>query len=345
MQLNPAQQQAAEAGDGPQLILAGAGSGKTRTIIHRIGHLIAARGIAPHRILAVTFTNKAASELKSRLSLLIGDEGGGVISGTFHALSLSFLRRYADALGYPKSFQVIDADDQKALIRRLLKARNISSDTLHPGYLLNWIEHCKHAALNPANAPQQAWNDIDMRELYNIYQQELVQHERMDFSDLLLNTVRLLKDFPDIAALLRGRFDHVLVDEYQDTNPAQHAWLQLLCREHRNLTVVGDDDQSIYGWRGADVRHILHFESVWEGAKVHRLEHNYRSTAAILNLANAIIDGNPERHSKQLRATREDGETPFWQVCQDEYDEARHIAAALRNWHQQGMPWREMAVL
>jgi len=345
MQLNPAQQQAAEAGNGPQLILAGAGSGKTRTIVHRIAHLIAACHIAPHRILAVTFTNKAAAEMKLRLNDMIGDDGGGVTSGTFHAISLSLLRRHAEALGYPSAFQVIDADDQKALVKRILKARNISSDTLHPGYLLNWIEHCKHAALGPENAPEQQWNGIDMRELYAAYQQELRRHERMDFSDLILNSVRLLSDHPDIAVLLRARFDHVLVDEYQDTNPAQHRWLQLLCAEHANLTVVGDDDQSIYGWRGADVRHILEFEQVWPGAGIHRLEHNYRSTGAILDLANAVIQANSERHVKTLRTTRDAGELPFWQVCQDDYDEARKIAAALRRWRQQGKAWRDMAVL
>ncbi|HCS13141.1 MAG TPA: DNA helicase II, partial [Zetaproteobacteria bacterium] len=345
VQLNPAQQQAAEAGNGPQLILAGAGSGKTRTIVHRIAHLIADRRVAPHRILAVTFTNKAATELKTRLNQMIGDDGGSVTSGTFHSISLSFLRRHADTLDYPKDFQVIDADDQKALVKRLLKARNISSDTLHPGYLLNWMEHCKHAALGPDDAPEQQWSGIDMRELYAAYQQELRRHERMDFSDLILNTVLLLERHPDVAALLRANFDHVLVDEYQDTNPAQHRWLQLLCSEHANLTVVGDDDQSIYGWRGADIRHILEFERVWPGAGIHRLEHNYRSSGAILDLANAVIASNSERHEKQLRPTREQGEVPFWRVCQDDYDEARQIAAALRRWRQQGKRWRDMAIL
>jgi len=345
VQLNPAQQQAAEAGNGPQLILAGAGSGKTRTIVHRIAHLIADRRVAPHRILAVTFTNKAATELKTRLNQMIGDDGGSVTSGTFHSISLSFLRRHADTLDYPKDFQVIDADDQKALVKRLLKARNISSDTLHPGYLLNWMEHCKHAALGPDDAPEQQWSGIDMRELYAAYQQELRRHERMDFSDLILNTVLLLERHPDVAALLRANFDHVLVDEYQDTNPAQHRWLQLLCSEHANLTVVGDDDQSIYGWRGADIRHILEFERVWPGAGIHRLEHNYRSSGAILDLANAVIASNSERHEKQLRPTREQGEVPFWRVCQDDYDAARQIAAALRRWRQQGKRWRDMAIL
>ena len=345
--LNSAQQQAVEAGDGPQLILAGAGSGKTRTIVHRIGHLIAAHGIAPHRILAVTFTNKAAAELKTRLSDLIGDGGGGVISGTFHALSLRFLRRYADALGYPTSFQVIDSDDQRALVKRILKARNIASEKLHPSYLIGWIEHCKHAGLLPDQVDSQMWSGIDLRELYVEYQAQLKQLERMDFSDLIVNTVRLLREMPDIAVALRSRFDHVLVDEYQDTNPVQHEWLTLLCSEHHNLTVVGDDDQSIYGWRGADVRHILDFENIWQGSAVgiHRLEENYRSTASILKLANAIISDNSERHEKVLKPTREDGLKPAWKVCNDEYDESRQVARFLQKRRDQGIAWDDMAVL
>jgi ATP-dependent DNA helicase UvrD/PcrA len=343
--LSPAQQRAVEAGEGPQLILAGAGSGKTRTIVHRIGHLISHRRIAPHRILAVTFTNKAAAELKHRLSMLIGDDGGGVVSGTFHAISLRFLRRYAERLGFPTDFQVIDADDQKTLVKRLLKARNIDSERLHPGYLLAWIEHCKHAGLTPEQAPEQLWNGIDLRALYGEYQQALRNLERMDFSDLILNVVRLMQEAPDVAAALASRFDYVLVDEYQDTNPVQHQWLMLLCRGHGNLTVVGDDDQSIYGWRGADVRHILEFEQVWPGAEVHRLEENYRSHGAILRLANAVISANPDRHEKELKPTREAGERPLWRICHDEYDEARKILQCLTERRRQGVPWAEMAVL
>ncbi|HKI62703.1 MAG TPA: UvrD-helicase domain-containing protein [Mariprofundaceae bacterium] len=344
-ELNPAQQQAVQAAGGPQLILAGAGSGKTRTVVHRIGHLIAVRGVAPHRVLAVTFTNKAAAELKSRLTDMIGDDAGGVVSGTFHAVSLRFLRRYADALGYPRSFQVVDADDQKILIKRLLKTHNIAAERLHPSYLLGWIEHCKHAGLTPSEAPEHGWNGVDMRELYREYQAELKRLERMDFSDLILNVVLLLRDHPDVAAALRGRFDHVLVDEYQDTNPVQHEWLIRLCDEHRNLTVVGDDDQSIYGWRGADIRHILDFDKLWGGAGTHRLEENYRSTGAILKLANAVIQANSDRHAKELRATREDGALPEWQVCNDEYDEARKICRLIQRWRDQGRPWSEIAVL
>jgi len=345
--LSIAQQQAVEAGEGPQLILAGAGSGKTRTIVHRIGHLISNYGIAPHRILAVTFTNKAATELKTRLSDLMGDDGGGVVSGTFHALSLRFLRRYADALGFPRSFQVIDSDDQRTLVRRLLKERNIASNKLHPSYLLGWIEQCKHEGLLPEHAPEQMWSGIDLRELYMEYQRQLHELERMDFSDLILNTVCLMREHQDIAVALRSRFDHVLVDEYQDTNPVQHEWLTLLCAEHHHLTVVGDDDQSIYAWRGADVRHILGFENLWTGLPVgvHRLEENYRSTPAILNLANAIIERNTERHEKVLRPVRTDREKPAWKVCNDEYDEARHIARFLKHQHDKGVAWDDMAVL
>ncbi len=343
--LNPAQRQAAEAGDGPQLILAGAGSGKTRTIVYRIGHLIAAAGTAPHRILAVSFTNKSAAELKERLSLLIGDHGGGVVSGTFHAISLRFLRRYADALGYPLAFQIIDSDDQKALIKRILKARNIATDRLHPSYLINWIEHCKHAGLTPENTPEHGWNGVNMVELYASYQHELKRHERMDFSDLILNVVLLMRHHPDIATALRVRFDHVLVDEYQDTNPIQHEWLMHLCSEHRNLTVVGDDDQSIYGWRGADVRHILEFERLWSGATLHRLQENYRSSANILSLANAVIRENSDRHEKTLKATKDAGEKPAWKICNDEYDEARKIVQQIEAWQRLGCKNSEIAVL
>jgi len=343
--LNPAQQQAAQAGDGPQLILAGAGSGKTRTIVYRIGHLIAQSGIAPHRIMAVSFTNKSAAELKSRLSLLIGDNGGGVISGTFHALSLRFLRRYADALGYPNSFQIIDSDDQKALIKRILKSRNIATDRLHPSYLTHWIEHCKHAGLTPEATPEHSWNGVNMVDLYSQYQADLLHHERMDFSDLILNTVILMRHHPDIATALRCRFDHVLVDEYQDTNPVQHEWLMHLCKEHHNLTVVGDDDQSIYGWRGADVRHILEFESLWGGATTHRLQENYRSSGAILKLANAVICKNTDRHEKTLLATKGHGEQPVWKICNDEYDEARRIMQQIEHWQSQGYAYAEMAIL
>ena len=344
-ELSPAQQRAVDAGEGPQLILAGAGSGKTRTIVHRIGHLISARRIAPHRILAVTFTNKAAAELKHRLGLLIGDDGGGVVSGTFHAISLRFLRRYAERLGFPRDFQVIDADDQKTLVKRLLKARNIDSERLHPRYLMGWIEHCKHAGLTPEQAPEQLWSGIDLRELYVAYQEALRKLERMDFSDLILNVVRLMQEAPDVAAALTAGFDYVLVDEYQDTNPVQHQWLMLLCRGHGNLTVVGDDDQSIYGWRGADVRHILEFEQAWPGAEVHRLEENYRSHGAILKLANAVIQANADRHEKQLKPTREAGERPVWRTCHDEYDEARQILACLESRRRHGVPWSDMAVL
>ncbi|MDQ6980962.1 MAG: UvrD-helicase domain-containing protein [Ghiorsea sp.] len=344
MSLNTAQQQAVEAEDGPQLILAGAGSGKTRTVVHRIGHLIAQRGYAPHRILAVTFTNKAAKELQQRLSDLIGDGGGGVISGTFHSISLRFLRSYADVLGYPKSFQVIDSDDQKTLVKRILKARSIPSDRLHPSFLASWIEQQKNAGYLPEQAESMLWSGLDLKDLYIAYQDELKQLERMDFSDLILNCVRLLREHKDVATAMFTRFDHILVDEYQDTNPLQHEWLCLLAQEHQNITVVGDDDQSIYGWRGADVRHILDFGQVWNNAQTHKLEDNYRSTESILKLANAIISNNEDRHLKQLNATREGGLKPEFHVCVDEYAEARHMAK-LFNERYATVQWSKMAVL
>jgi len=343
--LNPAQRQAVQAGNGPQLILAGAGSGKTRTVVHRIGHLISSQGIAPHRILAVTFTNRAAAELRSRLAVLIGDGGGGVVSGTFHSLSLQFLRRYAESLGYERDFQVLDSDDQRVLVKRILKARNIALDRLHPGYLLAWIDRCKNAGHGPDEAPDDRLNGIGLRELYATYQDNLKRLGRMDFGDLLLNLVILMKSHEEIAIAVRSRFDHVLVDEYQDTNSVQHQWLLLICSEHRNLTVVGDDDQAIYGWRGADIRHILEFAHTWPEATVHRLEDNYRSVGTILKLANSVICANPNRHEKVLKTTRTGGSVPQWRVCNDEYHEARSILSTLQSRQKAGVPWRQMAVL
>ena len=211
--------------------------------------------------------------------------------------------------------------------------------------MIGWIEHCKHAELLPEQAPDHSWNKFNLRELYLSYQQALFDLERMDFSDLILNVVRLLREQADIAAAIQSRFDHVLVDEYQDTNPLQHEWLSLLCDRHHHLTVVGDDDQSIYGWRGADVRHILEFTQHWPEAGIHRLEENYRSTGSILNLANDVISHNPNRHEKTLRSTRGPGSLPGLLACNDEYDEAKTIARWLEQHHAGGIPWRNMAVL
>ncbi len=345
MTLNREQLQAVTAGDGPQLILAGAGSGKTRTIVHRIGHLISERGVAPHRILAVTFTNKSARELSDRLEQLIGDDGGGVVSGTFHAISLRFLRRFGGQLGYAQEAQVLDSADRMHLITQLLKGRNIARDRLHPGYLAYWIDQCKNRGEHWTQAPQAELNGIALHELYRLYQEHLLEQQRMDFGDLILNCVLLLRYHEDVAALMRSRFDHLLVDEYQDINPVQQEWLLHLCRDHSNLTVVGDDDQSIYGWRGADVGNILGFADRWPGATVHRLEVNYRSTAAILDLANAVIVGNRGRHEKRLRASRGAGVRPVLLDCTDDREEATALAAVLRARHGEGVAWSEMAVL
>jgi len=343
--LNPAQQQATTAGDGPQLILAGAGSGKTRTIVHRIGHLINQRGVAPHRILAVTFTNKSAQELNHRLNMLIGDAAGGVVSGTFHAISLRFLRQFGDILGYTRQAQVLDSADRMQLLKQLLKSANINRDRLHPQYLGYWIDQCKNRGETWQQAPDDAFNNMPLHTFYRDYQAQLMAQQRMDFSDLILNCVLLLRNHKQAACAMRNRFDHLLVDEYQDTNPVQHEWLLRLCSEHRNLTVVGDDDQSIYGWRGADVSNILCFAQQWSGAETHRLQENYRSTAAILKLANSVISNNSDRHPKQLLATRGEGNRPRLLTCIDEHHEARTVATQLKHRHQQGIPWSQMAVL
>ncbi len=340
--LSHEQQQAAYASAAPQLILAGAGSGKTRTLVHRIAYLIAEQGIAPHRLLVVTFSNKAARELRQRLHELIGD--ASVISGTFHAVSLRFLRPYLTQLGFSPTAQVIDADDQRAVMKRLLKDKGICKDHVQASAVLFWIEQCKHQGLLPEQAPEEFLSGFSLKSLYADYQQSLRQHQRLDFNDLLIYSLQLLHSEPSASAL-RQRFDHVLVDEYQDTNKVQAQWLRALCQEHRRLTVVGDDDQSIYAWRGADCRYILEFQQDWPEAEVHRLETNYRSTKAILDLANAVIAANTQRYKKSLKAAAGQGCLPQWTVCVDEHDEARQIAAVFQQRHQAGLPWQEMAVL
>ncbi|MDQ6965224.1 MAG: UvrD-helicase domain-containing protein [Mariprofundales bacterium] len=345
LELNQAQHQAATAGDGPQLILAGAGSGKTRTIIHRIAHLISGRQVAPHRIMAVTFTNRGAQELINRLELLIGDIGKGVVAGTFHAVSLQLLRQFGEHLGYTRQAQVLDNSDRLQLLKQLLKSANINHQQLSPHYLGGWIDQCKNRGTTWQQAPDEHYNNIALQPLYHTYQDELMLQQRMDFSDLILNTLLLLRHHAEVARTICSRFDHILVDEYQDTNPAQHEWLTRLCADHRNLTVVGDDDQSIYGWRGADISNILCFNQQWPDAETHYLEENYRSTAAILTLANAVISHNRDRHPKELRPTCSRGATPRLLSCVDEHDEARTIAAELQHYHQQGERWSQMAVL
>jgi DNA helicase II / ATP-dependent DNA helicase PcrA len=331
MSLNPAQQDAVQTLAGPMLVLAGAGSGKTRVVTFRIANLIKHR-TRPERILAVTFTNKAAAEMQERVSGLLGKLKERPQISTFHAHCVRVLRRHARKLGYPERFAIYDRGDQESLARGVLREIRVPSELMRPGDLLYQISRWKTASMRPPDAAKEARSDKEHLAAmgYRRYQKSLQTAGAVDFDDLLLLTEELFEKHPAVRREEASLFDHLLVDEYQDTNGSQYRIIKNLATEHRNLCVVGDDDQSIYGWRGAEVQHILRFTRDWTDAKVIRLEFNYRSTAAILEIANRLIAFNRERHDKVLRAARMGGEPPRILQYNNETDEARETVADIR---------------
>ena len=346
--LNPAQREAVETLSGPLLVLAGAGSGKTRVVTYRIARLIGA-GVRPERILAVTFTKKASGEMQERAAALLGKRLNlqPEIS-TFHSLCVRILRRHATRLGYPAEFAIYDRGDQESLARAALREIRVGDESLRPAELLGYISRWKSHAVRPPEAASIARTDKEHLASagYRRYQSALRTKGAMDFDDLLLVTEELFSAHADIRRLEAERFSHLLIDEYQDTNASQYRIVRALAIGHRNLCVVGDDDQSIYGWRGAEVEHILRFKQDWPEAKVVRLEDNYRSTAAILELANKLIRYNSKRHDKQLVAARVGGEKPKILQFQDETIEAREIVADIATRvGQEGVEARDFAIL
>ncbi len=332
--LNPAQHSAVMTLAGPLLVLAGAGTGKTRVITFRIAELIK-RGQVQDRILAVTFTNKAAREMKERAIHLLGKRPRHVKPpeiSTFHALCVRILRRHADRLGYPKEFAIYDRSDQETLARGALRDIRVSSDKLRPGDLLHLISGWKSQGIRPDAAEGLANGDREQlaASAYAKYQIQLRACGSMDFDDLLLSTEELFDKHADVRVSEAARFDHLLIDEYQDTNGPQYRIVKALADRHRNLCVVGDDDQSIYGWRGADVSHILNFKKDWPDAKVVRLEDNYRSKSPILEAANTLIAHNSSRHDKILRPFREGGLPPRVLRMENETLEAESVIAEMR---------------
>ena len=326
--LNPDQRAAVETLDGPVLILAGAGTGKTRALTTRIAHLLHTGRARPNQILAVTFTNKAAREMRSRVGSLVG----GVVEGmpwlgTFHALSVRILRRHAELVGLKSNFTILDTDDQVRLIRQIVQAHRIDEKRWPPRLLAGLIDGWKNRALTPARVPASESSAYDHRgaELYAEYQDRLRTLNACDFGDLLLHVLRILQGHPDVLAQYQRWFRYILVDEYQDTNVAQYLWLRLLAASHRNICVVGDDDQSIYGWRGAEVGNILRFEKDFPGTAVVRLERNYRSTAHILAAASALIAANEHRLGKTLWTETPGGEKVRLIGHWDGEEEARWI--------------------
>ncbi len=329
--LNTAQQEAVATLKGPMLVLAGAGSGKTRVVTFRIANLIK-HGTAPARILAVTFTNKAAAEMQERISALLGKQKERPQISTFHSHCVRVLRRHARKLGYPERFAIYDRGDQESLARTVLRDIKVASESLRPGDLIFQIGQWKTHGVRPEGAARLARDDREHLAAlgYRRYQKALANAGAVDFDDLLLCTEELCDKFPDARRAEAGRFDHLLVDEYQDTSGTQYRIIKALAAEHRNLCVVGDDDQSIYGWRGAEVEHILRFAKDWPDAKVIRLEWNYRSTAAILDFANRLIGFNRHRHDKHLKAARAGGERPRIEQYESETVEAQATVADIR---------------
>jgi DNA helicase II / ATP-dependent DNA helicase PcrA len=345
--LNPAQHAAVNTLRGPLLVLAGAGTGKTRVVTYRIAQLIR-HGTRPSRILAVTFTNKAAAEMQQRAMALLGrasDEKPEI--STFHSLCVRVLRRNATRLGYPAQFAIYDRGDQESVARSVLREIKVADSVMRPADVIHAIGGWKMQGIRPEGAAPLARSDKEhlASMAYRRYQQSLRQAGALDFDDLLLCTDELFHRFADVRRAEAERFAHLLVDEYQDTNAIQYRIVKALAAGHRNLCVVGDDDQSIYGWRGAEVAHILRFKRDWPEAQVVRLEDNYRSTEAILTLANRLIEHNKQRHPKVLRAARAGGEQPRIVQCQDETAEACEIVDDIRRQLAGGAQPRDFAIL
>ena len=301
--LNPEQARAVTTTEGPLLILAGAGSGKTRVLAHRIAYLVGVHGVAPWRILAVTFTNRAAAELRERIISLIGEAGRDVQAGTFHSLNARVLRQDGEAIGIGRRFVIYDTDDQQALMKQILKEEDLPlTGEFRPSAVLGAISRAKNEMLDPTFLVEQASNHRErmIARLATRYQERLRKANALDFDDLLLEGVRLFEEAPDVLAKYQDKWRYLHVDEYQDTNRAQYLWVRALAATHGNLAVVGDDDQSIYSWRGADLRNILDFERDWPKATVVKLEQNYRSTQLILDAAHAVVSRNNARKDKKL---------------------------------------------
>jgi DNA helicase-2/ATP-dependent DNA helicase PcrA len=322
--LNAAQREAVEYGDGPLLVLAGAGSGKTRVLTTRITRLIQERGVDPRRILAVTFTNKAAGEMRERIARQLGEEPKGMWMGTFHSIGARIVRRSAEKLHRTSSFTIYDDDEQISVIKRAMETLRISPKSIAPRAIRAAMSDAKNQLVSVEEFTKLARDKFaqDVARVYAGYEVALRTANATDFDDLLVMPVRLLEGDAGELKRWQGRFDYVLVDEYQDTNHAQYRFIKLLGREHKNVCVVGDDDQSIYGWRGADVKNILDFSRDFPNAGVVRLEENYRSTPEILTLANAVISENTTRMGKTLRPTLPSGERASVMRCLDERDEA-----------------------
>lgn len=343
--LNPAQQQAIEILDGPLLILAGAGTGKTRVLTTRLCAILLGHKAWPSQVLAVTFTNKAAHEMRERVARLIGRPVEGLWLGTFHSICVRILRRHAELLDLQSAFTILDADDQLRLLKQIIKAEGIDDKKYPPRVLASIISHWKDSALLPEKVSSSPGVEKVALQVYKFYQERLKVLNAVDFGDLLLLCLKLFSEHREILAQYTDQFRYILVDEYQDTNIAQYLWLRLLAQGSRNICCVGDDDQSIYGWRGAEVGNILRFEKDFPGATIIRLEQNYRSNAHILGAASSLIAQNTSRFGKSLWTEQAGGEKVRVHSMWDGEEEARWVGDEIEAFQRKGEPLNEMAIL
>ncbi len=344
--LNDRQREAVSVEPGPILVLAGAGSGKTRVLTHRIAWVCEVGGLSPFSVLAVTFTNKAAAEMRTRVEALLGISATAMWVGTFHGLAHRMLRAHWQAARLPQNFQILDSDDQLRMVKRVIRQLDLD-EAAWPAKQAQWYinyqkdEGLRAGNIDPGNDPVQQ----QLREIYRLYEEHCERAGVVDFAELLLRTLELIRDNDDLRSHYQRRFQHILVDEFQDTNAIQYAWLRLLAGEHTPVFVVGDDDQSIYGWRGARIENIQHFEHDFGRTKTIRLEQNYRSTGTILKAANALIDNNRGRLGKELWTDSGDGEPILFYSAYNEKDEARFVIDRIQDWVDQGRSRNEVAVL
>jgi len=344
--LNERQREAVSTEPGPLLVLAGAGSGKTRVLIHRIAWVCEVDGHSPYGVLAVTFTNKAAAEMRSRVESLLGISATAMWVGTFHGLAHRMLRLHYEAAGLPQNFQILDSDDQLRMVKRVVRQLDLDEGRWPPKQAQWFINHNKDEGLRPANIDAgQDPIQQQMLEIYRLYEELCGLAGVVDFAELLLRVLELIRDNDDVRGHYQRRFQHILVDEFQDTNAIQYAWLRLMAGPETPVFVVGDDDQSIYGWRGARIENIHHFEKDFANTQVIRLEQNYRSTGTILKAANALIDNNQSRLGKELWTESAEGELILYYSAYNEKDEARFVIDRIEAWVADGRSRNEVAVL
>ncbi|GAB4506373.1 MAG: UvrD-helicase domain-containing protein [Anaerolineales bacterium] len=343
--LNPQQREAVVWGHGPALVLAGPGSGKTRVLTHRVAYLVREVGVGARNVLAVTFTNKAAREMKERLVRLLGAECEALTIGTFHATCARILRREGALLGYSPNYTIYDEDDQQAVMKRVIKELNLDEKVYRPGAVLSIISRAKNDLIGPDAWTPRSYREEIIGRIYRRYQQALRESNAMDFDDLLTNTVLLWQEHPDVLERYRLRYSHVLVDEFQDTNAAQYVLLRLLAGQHRNLFVVADEDQSIYSWRGADFRNIQRFRKDFPEAPTILLERNYRSMQTILDVANAVISRNVQRTPKRLVTDRGKGGVVILHEVYDEQEEGQYVVAEIQRLIGEGVQPGECAIM